>query len=83
MNISKENFNTINEAMRKHAPSVLTVIGAAGLVEASRINKMRQKRLTDTYSYMDASYELYKEEVTRNRGIFYRVREFFKRLFHK
>lgn len=38
---------------------------------------------TDAYFYMDASYEPYKEEVKRNRSIFYRARKFFKKLFHK
>lgn len=84
MNISKEDFDTAREVMRKHAPSVLSVIGVVGMLEAAEINKkLQRERLDDTYSYMDAEYELYNEDVTQNRGIFYRVREFFKRLFHK
>lgn len=83
MNISKENFSTAREVMEKHSSSVLTAIGIEGLLAAAEINKKRQERLDEAYSYMDASYELYVEEVNRNRSIFYRVKEFFKRLFHK
>ena len=84
MDISKENFDTINEVWKKHAPSVLTVIGVVGMLEAAEINKkLQRERLDDVYSYVDADYELYTEDVTQNRGIFYRVKIFFKRLFHK
>ena len=83
MDISKENFDTINEVWRKHAPSVLTVIGVVGTLNAAEINKrLQRERLDGAYSYMDADYEPY-EGVTQNRGIFYHVKEFFKRLFHK
>lgn len=83
MDISKENFDTVRNVMEKHAPSVLSTIGIAGTLASAGINiKLQQEGLDDTYSYMDASYELCAEEVARNRGIFYRVGEFFKRLFH-
>lgn len=84
MNISKENFDRVSEVWKNHAPSVLTVIGVAGMLNAADINRTLHLReqLDDAYSYMDADYELY-EEVTQNRSIFYRVKEFFKRLFHK
>ena len=84
MSISEETFNTTREAMRKHAPSVLTIVGVVGMLNAADINrKLRlREQLDDAYFYMDADYEPY-EEVAQNRGIFYRVKEFFKRLFHK
>lgn len=82
MDISKENFNS--EVLKNHASSVLTVVGVVGMLNAAEINKrLQRERLDGAYSYMDADYELYDEDVTQNRGIFYRVREFFKRLFHK
>ena len=85
MDISKENFSTAREVMEKHAPSVLTIVGVVDMLNAAEINRKLQLReqLDDAYSYMDADYELYEEEVAWNRGIFYRVKQFFKRLFHK
>ena len=84
MDISKENWEAVREAMRKHAPSVLTTIGIAGTLASAGINiKLQQEGFDDAYSHMDASYELCTEEVMQNRGIFYRVKGFFKRLFHK
>lgn len=83
MNIPKESFNNASETMKKYAPSVMSVVGAACTLEALRINAKQQARLADAYSYMDASYELYKAEVKQNRSIFHRVKMFFKRLFHK
>lgn len=56
------------EKLKKHAPEV---------------NAKGRVRLAKADSYMDASYELYTEEVTQNRGIFYRVKKFFKRIFHR
>lgn len=84
MGISKENFDTVRLTMEKHAPSVLSVIGVVGILNAAEINRKLQLReqLDDAYFYMDADYELY-EGIKQNRGIFYRVKEFFKRLFHK
>ena len=81
MNISKENFKS--EMLEKHAPSVLSVIGVTVMLEAAVINKKRQEELANAYSCVDASWELYREEVKRKRSIFYRVKMFLKRLFHK
>lgn len=81
MDISKKYFD--HEMLKKHAPEVITAIGIAGTLAAAGINAKGQERLAKADSYMDASYELYTEEVTQNRGIFYRVKKFFKRLFHK
>ena len=83
MNISEETFNTTSEAMKKYAPSALSVIGVIGMLNAAEINKRRQEALANAYSQMNASYEQYKLEVKRKRSIFYRVKMFFKRLFHK
>ena len=83
MNISEENVDTASEVLKKYSPSVLSVIGVVGMLEAAEINKRRQESLTNAYSQLNTSYELYKAEVKRNRNIFYRVKKFFKRLFHK
>ena len=81
MDISKKYFD--HEMLKKYSPEVLTTIGIAGILVAAEVNVKGRERLTKADSYMDASYELCTEEVTQNRGIFYRVKKFFKRIFHR
>ena len=83
MNISKETFDATKKVMEKYGPSVMPSIGVAGMIASAEINKKRREELANAYSQMNASYEQYKLEVKRNRSIFYRVKMFFRRLFHK
>ena len=83
MNISKETFNAAKKVMGKYGPSVVTDIGVAGMIASAEIEKKRREELANAYSQMNASYEQYKLEVERNRSISYRVKMFFRRLFHK
>ena len=81
MDISKKYFD--HEMLKKYSPEVITAIGIVGVLVAAEANVKGRERLTKADSYMDASYELCTEEVVQNRGIFYRVKMFFKRLFRK
>lgn len=83
MDISKETLNNVRNVMEKHVPEVITTIGIAGVLVSAEINAKERERLTKADSYMDASYELCSDEVVQNRGIFYRVKKFFKRIFHR